>query len=259
MEDIQFEVSECIELSVGSYVVILEAEDTLPKIKPGQFIMLRIKNQSVFLRRPFAILDVDYKRREISLSVIVRGHASFGLTKYNRGDELMGTLPLGNGFTMPGKKVNRILLAGGGSGAAPLYFLAQEVAKLKRKNKIHIDLLVGAKEYEDILPPDDFKEIATVHIASEEDDRWFKGLMTEHPVLEEQFDCVYGCGSRGMLQALGARVKDKVPFVEFSIENKMACGVGVCLCCTEKLKDGTNARVCKEGPVFNIKDLSWIA
>ena len=43
---------------------------------------------------------------------------------------------------------------------------------------------------------------------------------------------------------------------EVSLENKMACGVGACLCCVEGTKDG-NLCVCKEGPVFNIKKLLW--
>ena len=43
---------------------------------------------------------------------------------------------------------------------------------------------------------------------------------------------------------------------EVSLENKMACGLGACLCCVENTKDG-NVCVCTEGPVFNINDLLW--
>ena len=43
---------------------------------------------------------------------------------------------------------------------------------------------------------------------------------------------------------------------EVSLENKMACGVGACLCCVEKTTEG-NVCVCKEGPVLNIKKLLW--
>ena len=43
---------------------------------------------------------------------------------------------------------------------------------------------------------------------------------------------------------------------EVSLENKMACGVGACLCCVEKTTEG-NVCVCKEGPVLNINKLSW--
>jgi len=43
---------------------------------------------------------------------------------------------------------------------------------------------------------------------------------------------------------------------EVSLENMMACGFGVCLCCVTKTTDG-NRCVCTEGPVFNIKELQW--
>ena len=43
---------------------------------------------------------------------------------------------------------------------------------------------------------------------------------------------------------------------EVSLENKMACGIGACLCCVENTTKG-NVCVCKEGPVFNIKKLQW--
>ena len=40
----------------------------------------------------------------------------------------------------------------------------------------------------------------------------------------------------------------KVP-VYVSMETHMACGIGACLVCTCKTKDG-NKRTCKDGPVF---------
>ncbi|HCE56353.1 MAG TPA: dihydroorotate dehydrogenase electron transfer subunit, partial [Prolixibacteraceae bacterium] len=43
---------------------------------------------------------------------------------------------------------------------------------------------------------------------------------------------------------------------EVSLENLMACGFGVCLCCIEPTTKG-NLCVCTEGPVFNINDLKW--
>lgn len=43
---------------------------------------------------------------------------------------------------------------------------------------------------------------------------------------------------------------------EVSLENRMACGVGACLCCVENTDEG-HLCVCKEGPVFNIKKLLW--
>ena len=44
--------------------------------------------------------------------------------------------------------------------------------------------------------------------------------------------------------------KEKQVKVYVSMEKHMACGVGACLVCTCKTKDG-NKRTCKDGPVFD--------
>lgn len=59
-----------------------------------------------------------------------------------------------------------------------------------------------------------------------------------------------------MMKAVARHAHNAGIDCEVSLENMMACGIGVCLCCVEKTVMG-NLRVCKEGPVFNIKKLLW--
>ena len=84
-----------------------------------------------------------------------------------------------------------------------------------------------------------------------------KGFVTQHSVFEqEQFEMIYTCGPKPMMMALAALAKQKNIECEVSLENTMACGIGVCLCCVEKTTEG-HVCVCKDGPVFNIKELTW--
>ena len=84
-----------------------------------------------------------------------------------------------------------------------------------------------------------------------------QGYVTQHSVLKsEQFDQVYTCGPKPMMVAVARWAKGAGVACEVSLENKMACGVGACLCCVEDTKEG-HVCVCSEGPVFSIDKLSW--
>jgi dihydroorotate dehydrogenase electron transfer subunit len=84
-----------------------------------------------------------------------------------------------------------------------------------------------------------------------------QGYVTQHSVLkQQQFDQIYTCGPKPMMMAVAKFAKANGVACEVSLENKMACGVGACLCCVENTQVG-HVCVCKEGPVFNINQLLW--
>jgi dihydroorotate dehydrogenase electron transfer subunit len=84
-----------------------------------------------------------------------------------------------------------------------------------------------------------------------------RGYVTQHSVLaQESFDVIYTCGPKPMMKAVARYALDHDIECEASLENMMACGVGACLCCVEDTKEG-HVCVCKEGPVFNVKQLKW--
>jgi dihydroorotate dehydrogenase electron transfer subunit len=236
-------------------MLVLEGGKNLPKMEAGQFMMVRIdKSTKTFLRRPFSILCADHSKGVITILVRKAGAGSASLFDYSSGDTLNAIIPLGTGFTLPeaGSR-ERILVVGGGVGIAPLFFLAGILIG----KGLSVDFLAGAKTGKDILLADRLSAITELHIATEDGSEGYKGLVTNHPLLEREYDRLYACGPRAMLQALIKHVGRKIPFCEVSLENMMACGVGACLCCTEKLSEGRNACVCKEGPVFNVKELPW--
>ena len=74
-------------------------------------------------------------------------------------------------------------------------------------------------------------------------------------------DVIYACGPTPMLRALKAYAEEKQMECYISLEEKMACGIGACLACVCKSKevDGHtnvhNKRICKEGPVFDAREV----
>jgi dihydroorotate dehydrogenase electron transfer subunit len=162
--------------------------------------------------------------------------------------------PLGNKFTLPTEK-EKILLVGGGSGVASLMSLAQSLHE--KSNEVAI--LIGARSSKDLVELDEFSKYGTVYTTTEDGTQGVKGYVTNHPVLDLElstFQRVYSCGPEPMMKAVAKKAKEKSIFCELSLENTMACGFGVCLCCITKTIDGHKC-VCTDGPVFNINILQW--
>ena len=237
------------------YVLIrLTDEKPLPEMLPGQFVEIRIDGSpTTFLRRPISINYVDKDANELWLLVAAVGDGTRKLAELKASDLLNCLLPLGNGFTMPQKPEERILLVGGGVGVAPLLYMGAEMAE----KGCQPTFLLGARTARDLLMLDEFRKYGRVCITTEDGSEGEKGFVTNHSLLhKEQFDRIATCGPTPMMKAVACYARQAEMECEASLENLMACGLGACLCCVEKTTDG-NLCVCKDGPVFNIHKLLW--
>lgn len=248
-------VEDNIALNATNFLIKLASPDSFPNIKPGQFVNVEIKDASeIFLRRPFSVFEVDQKNNTMSLIVKVLGRGSKKLTEIKKGEELSVIFPLGKSFTFPDSD-EKILLVGGGSGVAPMLFLAKE-SGLPKNN---VSLLLGARKKEDHIDVEEYEKYGNLYFTTEDGSFGEKGFVTQHSVFKDNlkyFDKVYACGPDAMMKSIAAEAKKANVFCEVSLENLMACGFGVCLCCIEPTVRG-NLCVCTEGPVFNINDLKW--
>lgn len=237
------------------YVLLrLTSDQPLPEMLPGQFVEVRVDDSpSTFLRRPISINYVDRSQNQLWLLVAVVGEGTRRMSKLRTGDFLNCVLPLGNGFSISGALPSRPLLVGGGVGVAPLLFLGKRLSELGCQPTF----LLGARSAGDILERAYFEQIGRVLTTTEDGTDGERGFVTGHSILsQERFDMIYTCGPQPMMKAVGRyALRQDIP-CEVSLENKMACGLGACLCCVEKTIDG-NICVCKEGPVLNIKKLLW--
>ena len=241
-------------LSQSHVLLRLTHNDPLPTMLPGQFVEVRVDNSpETFLRRPISIHYYNKDLNEMWLLVAAVGAGTRRLKLLQEGDILNCVLPLGNSFSLPdGGSDERFLLVGGGVGVAPLLFLGSVLAS----KGLRPTFLLGAKKSSDLLQLDAFRALGDVYVTTEDGSAGEQGFVTNHSVLSEKFSHISCCGPLPMMKAVARYAKENAIPCEVSLENKMACGLGACLCCVEKTTEG-NLCVCKEGPVFDVKRLNW--
>ncbi len=239
----------------GNYILTLESPVEIPHILPGNFAEIKVPDApDVLLRRHFSILDVDYDKRLIRFYVKAIGKGTQKLGSLAPGTKVSLIYPLGNSFKLP-KPGESVLIIGGGSGIAPFILLG----KALQKNNNEVTFLIGGRSKKDILLTEEFSEYGKVLMTTEDGSAGETGLVTNHSVFNPEnfsFNKIYTCGPDPMMKAVG-RIAIKAGIdCEASLENMMACGFGICLCCVTPTKEG-NKRVCWEGPVFNVNYLKW--
>ncbi|MFC2137905.1 dihydroorotate dehydrogenase electron transfer subunit [Bacteroidota bacterium] len=231
-------------------------EEDLPKMHPGQFVEVLIKdNNKTFLRRPLSIHDVDYSNNILTFLIQVVGPGTKTLSELKKGDKMNTIFPLGNSYSIP-PNGSKCLLIGGGCGVAPLLLLAREMAK----QKIEPTIIIGGRSKDYLLRVDEYKKYGNVYITTEDGSEGDKGFVIHSKILwdeSQKFDKIYTCGPEPMMKAVAKYAAKNNIECEVSLENLMACGIGACLCCIVETKSG-NKCTCTEGPVFNISDLTWL-
>lgn len=252
---LDMKVTENSRLHKNYCLLKLTSDEALPDMQPGQFVEVRVDNSpTTFLRRPISINYVDKATNELWLLIQLVGDGTRRMAEYRPGDTVNIMLPLGNGFTVPSQKEQKLLLIGGGVGTAPMLYLG---AILKNAG-FNPTFLLGARSKDDVLQLEEFKKFGTVYITTEDGSLGEKGYVTNHTILKEtHFDQIYTCGPKPMMVAVAKYAVSASISCEVSLENTMACGIGACLCCVEKTVDG-HICVCTEGPVFNIDKLTWL-
>jgi dihydroorotate dehydrogenase electron transfer subunit len=248
-----FVVKKNRPLNKDIFILELTGNSYLPELKPGQFVQAKVEGSpETFLRRPLSVHDVDYERNTIKLIVQVAGKGTETLSKLKTGEVLNLIYPLGNSFSLPVEN-ERILLAGGGCGVAPLLFLG----KYLKSKGYNPEILLGFRNSDRIIEYDEYLGVGPVHLITEDGSKGEKGYLTDHTILKNShFDRICCCGPEAMMKAVASYcVKNNIT-CEISLENLMACGIGVCLCCVVDTVKG-HLCTCIDGPVFNTKELKW--
>jgi dihydroorotate dehydrogenase electron transfer subunit len=192
--------------------------------------------------------------KDITVCYQVKGDGTRRLTERKAGEQLAVLLPLGNGFNLP-ESAHNIAVIGGGVGIFPLISVIRAYKGQKR-----FDSYIGFRNKEAVCLLDELQKSDSLTIATDDGSVGMKGnavqayfAATETP----KPDCIIACGPPIMLKVLKQKLVeagDDTPcFV--SLEERMGCGIGACLVCVCGKTDGTNARVCKDGPVFDINEV----
>ena len=244
------------KLASDVYSLVLDAPDLVRDAVPGQFVSVYSNMADRMLPRPISICDVDKEDGTLRLVYRVVGAGTEEFSHLEEGDSVKVLGPLGNGYTI---EDGVQLLFGGGIGIPPMLYLAKTLFdKGVPKEKLHV--ILGYRDETFLLS--EFENIATVHISSDMGTVGRKGNVVELAVEEELTgDIIYACGPKPMLRALGTFAEERAIKAEFSLEERMACGVGACLACvceSKEVDDHSNVhnkRVCADGPVFLSSDV----
>ena len=205
------------------------------EVLPGQFIFIWIPGVG---EKPFSVLD----DRPLTLSIQRRGCFSEKLCQLEVGTTVYVRGPYGVPIEPP--KQQKTVLVCGGCGLAALYHIA--------KSHTNTEIFMGARDSQHLFYLEQAREVAEVHVATEDGSSGYQGLVTE--LLEERLQqnkgdesfVFYNCGPEKMIEAtLDIEQSYTSPDnIYNSIDYVTKCGVGICGSCATP----NGERLCVDGP-----------
>lgn len=234
------------QLSDDIYSLWIKEQTIAAEAKAGQFISFFSKDGSKLLPRPISICEIDKANGALRVVFRVVGFGTKEFSQLKEGETVDVMGPLGNGYTLEGKKA---ILIGGGIGIPPMLELAKSLS-------IEKSIVLGYRT-NDLFLKNDFETYGDVYVSTEDGTAGTKGnvidAIREHNI---DADIIFACGPTPMLKGVKAYAAEHGIKAQLSLEEKMACGIGACLACVCKSKEKdhhsnvNNKRVCKDGPVF---------
>ena len=270
-----------------SKVYQMELSGCSEEQRPGQFVNIEL--DGLFLRRPISVCD--WKDGVLTLLYKLVGKGTALMATLQPGARLDVLCSLGNGFDIDIPALTRPLLVGGGIGTAPLYLLAR---RLKERG-VSPTVILGFNTASEIIYEKEFKALGLRTLVTTVDGSYgTPGFVTDAlPLLASAsapssvgasvsdsstvgdsvsdpstvgasvsapssvgacgYDYCYACGPMPMLRALAPKLASPA---QFSLEERMGCGTGICMGCTCPQLTGTK-RICKDGPVFSLDEISF--
>lgn len=203
---------------------------------PGQFVMIWLPGDDE------VPMSLSYVGARKGVTIKVMGPTSRHVQSIGAGTWLGFRGPYGSTFDL---SPSRILVVGGGSGAAVLAPAAE--AAIARGSRVVVAL--GGTTSAELLFARRFREMgARVEVATDDGSAGTRGFVTgpAKTLLDsEPFDAVWTCGPEVMMRkVVEAAAGPKVP-VLCSVERHMKCALGLCDACALG-----PYHVCVDGPVF---------
>ncbi|QRN86414.1 dihydroorotate dehydrogenase electron transfer subunit [Clostridia bacterium] len=254
---IQGKVISNVSLNHQVYRMEIECPDIANEAYPGQFIQIGSSNEaSPLLNRPISIARIIPGGLQIMYAVV--GPGTLQLSRKQEEDKLKIIGPLGHGFSWTAE-MKKVLLVGGGIGVAPLHALAEALYE----EQVEIHTILGFNSQKDVFSQEQLaKWSKKLWVTTMDGTCGIKGhacTPLEGLVSISEYDHVYACGPKPMLKALAKICNTRHIPCSLSMEEYMACGIGVCLGCVTRIlnqnQEETYERVCVEGPVFSSREV----
>lgn len=236
---------------------------------PGQFAMVSgWPGNDPLLPRPLAVFRSGGARGKATVEFVYKvvGRGTALLSGMHPGEPLAMTLPLGRGFDL-GREGRTWWLVGGGVGFSSVFPAAAALGR----QRAEFEMFLGAKT-RDQLPPREWtpgeSAPGRIRLCTEDGTSGYLGRVTE--CVGERIASVspgdaarltiLACGPAAMLKEIAALAEARGAEAQVALENHMACGFGVCWGCVVSIREADRTayrRVCREGPVFDAREVVW--
>ena len=223
----------------------------------GQFLEIRVNDDiEPFLRRPISIHKIDKENQILEFIFQVKGKGTEILSHKNVGDKISIMGPLGKGH-FEFENYKKIAIIGGGIGVFPLYELAKQA-----KENAEVTTYLGFRSKDFVILENEFSGVSNKLVITTDDGSYKENGFAINYLKEdcktEKPDCIYACGPLPMLKAVrDFAIENNIP-AQVSLEERMGCGIGICLGCAVKDKHSEGYKhVCKDGPVFYVNDVEF--
>lgn len=263
---VQVDATVVANKRIGAYhQIILSVGEAVRHCRPGNFIAISVGGDSsrMILRRAFAISRTSESAQyggTVELIVAPHGSGSQWLCAQAEGAQVNVITPLGKAFGIPTEPANALLI-GGGYGSAPLFGLADVL----KSRGCKVDMILGASHGNKIYAPMEGKRsVNSLKIFTEDGSMGEVGRVTTQlaAIIEEcNIEIIYSCGPMAMLKAITDIAVEHRVIHQASVEESMACGIGICMTCVLPVKDEAGIismkRSCIDGPVMDGASVCW--
>ncbi len=260
MKQLLAEVKANYLVAEHTYVMEIHTPEIAPHVRPGQFLHLRCTDQyDPLLRRPLSVLRT---RRSNSATTLAPDELDILYEVVGQGTDLLSRIapgemvdmlgPIGRAFEVRPRS-QRLLMVGGGVGVVPLVALSEEAVEKNRD----VTIVAGYRNAERVYPSNLLPAQVDYIVSTDDGSAGRSGFVTDN--LNDFLDWpdqVFACGPVPMLKAM-KRVEFTADLeIQIAMEERMGCAMGVCLGCVIGTRGGPQ-RVCRDGPVFDIKEMLW--
>jgi ferredoxin--NADP+ reductase len=232
----------------------VEARRLARKARPGQFVIIRLNEQGE--RIPLSLADIDAEGGTISLIVMVVGKTTAEMSMLNEGDDILDLCgPLGKPTHV--KNFGRVVLVGGGFGAAPLYPIAQEMKRADNE----VVCILGARSRDLLIYEEEMGSVCDrVLVTTDDGSKGTKGVVTlalTKEIEEHGADLVLAVGPAVMMRFVAETTRPHGVKTMVSLNPIMVDGTGMCGGCRVSV-GGKNMFACADGPEFDGHEVDWL-
>ena len=228
--------------------MVLEAPMIAKKAQPGQFVIVRAKEESE--RIPLTIADYDRKEGTVTIIYQIVGAGTMELDTVKEGESVQDLVgPLGKASETEG--LHKVAVVGGGVGCAIAYPLAKKL----HGQGAEVHSVVGFRSRDLVILEEEFAGVSDKLCMMTDDGSYGqKGLVTQ--ALEElilagnEYDEVIAIGPLAMMKFVSLLTKKYGIKTVVSMNPIMIDGTGMCGGCRLTV-GGQTKFACVDGPDFD--------